>query len=310
MSQTPQLLDKHDKKIDPTTAQADAQPAGSMDDGLAKVAIVGKEMNIVPDTPHSLDKYDEKVDPITSKTDAAPVGTDMSNGLSKAAVGAVVGAFVGIVAGALANKRTAHTINHTIKSVGNAVKGAAQDVNNMVKGVPAAGKGTSESLAKGVSDTVIGVTDQVKDGVKDAKPAINQSVESSEHQHFKLYEERLIADKKQVKTAEVSIRKHIETQTAYISVPLKKERLVVEQFTPAGAGTSAVPGEANFCEGEIARVEVYEETPNVQKLAFVREEVSIRKEVAHNTVEFEDKIRREELYLDSRDPKVTDKTKI
>ncbi len=265
---------------------------------------------MVRDTPQSLDKHDEKVEPITGKADTQPVGTDMSNGLSKAAIGAVVGAFVGIVAGALANERTAHSINRTVKSVGNAVKGAAQSVNHTVKGVVDAVKGTSEGVAKGVSDTVTGAMDQAKDGATDAKPASNQGVESSEPQNFKLYEERLIADKKQVKTAEVSIRKHIEMQTAYISVPLKKERLVIEQITPVDAGIPVVHGEANFHEEEIARVEVYEETPDVQKLAFVREEVSIRKEVAHNTVEVEDKIRWEELYLDSRDPNVIDKIKI
>jgi len=36
--------------------------------------------------------------------------------------------------------------------------------------------------------------------------------------------------KKQVKT-EVNIGKHIETQTAHISVPLQKERVVVEQLS-------------------------------------------------------------------------------
>jgi len=38
---------------------------------------------------------------------------------------------------------------------------------------------------------------------------------------------------------------------------------------------------------------VYEETPDVQKQAFVREEISVRKEVEQVTVEVEDKIRRE-----------------
>jgi len=41
--------------------------------------------------------------------------------------------------------------------------------------------------------------------------------------------------------------------------------------------------------------------PDIQKLAFVREEISIRKEVEQNTVEVEDKIRHEELDLDIQD---------
>ncbi len=310
MSQTPQLLEQHDKKINQITAQADAQPVETgMSDGLSKVAIVGEEKMVVSDTSQLLDRHDEKVDQITAQADAQPLDTDMGNGLSKAAVGAVVGAVVGILAGALASKRTVHSINRTIKGVGDAVKGAAQGVNHTVKGaVDAAVKGTKEGGTL-LHFTAKGAVDQVKDIVEDATPSINQGVIPSERQNFKLYEERLVADKKQVKTASVSIRKYVETHTAHISVPLKKERLVVEQTTPVDAETPAAPGEANFHEGEIARMEVYEETPDVQKLAFVREEVNVRKEVAHNTVEVEDKIRREELYLDSQDPKVIDKTK-
>jgi len=46
------------------------------------------------------------------------------------------------------------------------------------------------------------------------------------------------------------------------------------------------------------------------KLAFVREEISIRKEVEQNTVEVEDKIRHEELDLDIQDANVSiDETK-
>jgi len=55
---------------------------------------------------------------------------------------------------------------------------------------------------------------------------------------------------------------------------------------------------------------VYEELPDIQKLAFVREEISIRKEVEQNTVEVEDKIRHEELDLDIQDANVSiDETK-
>ena len=46
------------------------------------------------------------------------------------------------------------------------------------------------------------------------------------------------------------------------------------------------------------RVEIYEEKADIQKQPFVREEVSVRKEVDHDTFEVEDDIRREELDLD------------
>ena len=51
--------------------------------------------------------------------------------------------------------------------------------------------------------------------------------------------------------------------------------------------------------GEVARMEVYEETADIQKKAFVREEVNIRKEVIHETVDATETLRREELDVDT-----------
>lgn len=119
----------------------------------------------------------------------------------------------------------------------------------------------------------------------------------SDDRLFKLYEERLVVNKKQVKTGEVAIGKHVETHRARISVPLEKERLVIEKL-PVNAETPGIPGEADFNRRELARMEIYEETPEIQKQSFVREQVSVRKEVEQKTLEVEDNIRREELDLD------------
>lgn len=118
------------------------------------------------------------------------------------------------------------------------------------------------------------------------------------HQTFKLYEERLIANKNRVKTGEVTVGKHIETEIARVSVPIEKERVVIERVTPT-AGTAVPPSELQFQEGEVARIEVYEETPEIHKEAFVREEVRIRKVVDRETVEAEETIRREELDINT-----------
>jgi uncharacterized protein (TIGR02271 family) len=115
------------------------------------------------------------------------------------------------------------------------------------------------------------------------------------HQTLRLYQERLIANKTRVKTGEVTVGKHIETETARVSVPVEKERVVIERVTPTDAGTAVAPGEADFREGEVARVEIYEETPDIHKEAFVREEVRVKKVVDHETVDAEETIRREEL---------------
>jgi uncharacterized protein (TIGR02271 family) len=117
-----------------------------------------------------------------------------------------------------------------------------------------------------------------------------------DHQNLKLYEERLIANKTRQKTGEVAIGKHVDTETAKVAVPIEKERVVIERM-PGDAQTVAA-GDAHFQSGEVARMEVYEEIPDIRKEAFVREEVSIRKEVDRETVNAEEQLRREELDVD------------
>jgi uncharacterized protein (TIGR02271 family) len=116
-------------------------------------------------------------------------------------------------------------------------------------------------------------------------------------QTLRLYQERLIASKTRQKTGEVAVGKHIETETARVSVPVEKERIVIER-TPVTGGLPVTPGEVDFQAGEVARVEVYEEVADIQKEAFVREEVRVKKVIDRDVVTAEDQIRREELDLD------------
>jgi len=120
-----------------------------------------------------------------------------------------------------------------------------------------------------------------------------------DHQTFKLYEERLIAKKNRIKAGEVTVGKHIETETAQVSVPIQKERVVIERIIPTTTDSVLDARELQFQAGEVARIEVYEEIPDIRKETFVREEVRVRKVVDSNTVEAEETIRREELDIDS-----------
>ncbi|MCC5652324.1 DUF2382 domain-containing protein [Nostoc sp. XA013] len=120
-------------------------------------------------------------------------------------------------------------------------------------------------------------------------------VNEQDHQTLRLYEERLVAGKRRQKTGEVAIGKHVETETARVAVPIERERVVIERVTPADAGTAVSGREADFREGEVARVEIHEETPEIRKEAFLREEVRVRKVVEQDTVETQETVRREEL---------------
>jgi uncharacterized protein (TIGR02271 family) len=119
-----------------------------------------------------------------------------------------------------------------------------------------------------------------------------------DHQTLRLYEERLVANKTRQKTGEVAIGKHVETETQQVSVPVDRERVVIERVTPTDATVTGTVGTGAFQEGEVVRMEVYEETPDIRKETFVREEVQVRKEVEHDTVAAEETIRRERLDID------------
>lgn len=127
-----------------------------------------------------------------------------------------------------------------------------------------------------------------------------------DHQNLRLYEERLVANTQRQKTGEVIMGKRVETEQAHVQVPIEKERVVIERTIPTDAGRPVAPGEA-FNEGEVARVEVYEETPDIRKEVFVREEVNVRKEVERDTVQAQDEIRREELDIDDQGRAVIDR---
>ncbi|GAB4243131.1 MAG: hypothetical protein Kow0049_32610 [Stanieria sp.] len=131
----------------------------------------------------------------------------------------------------------------------------------------------------------------------DKEPAL-YNMNENDHQNLKLYEERLVANKGRFRTGSVAVGKRVETKTAEVSVPIEKERVVIERHSPTES-VPVTPGETAFQEGEVARVEVYEESADIEKQAFVREEVSIRKEVEQDTVTAHETVRREELELDA-----------
>lgn len=129
------------------------------------------------------------------------------------------------------------------------------------------------------------------------EPSLYQ-MNDQEHQKLRLYEERLIANKRRYQTGEVAIGKRVETETARVSVPVEKERVVIERRVPEDVTAAVTPGDGDFREGEVAHMRVYEQTADIQKQAFVREEVSVRKEVEMDTVDATETLRREELEVD------------
>lgn len=134
--------------------------------------------------------------------------------------------------------------------------------------------------------------------ITDVDKDIRTRTDIDDNEKIRLYEERLIVNKQRQKTGEVEIGKRVETETASVSVPVEKERIVIER-SDATAGNVVSPGTANFAGGTVAEVNVYEEKADIEKQAFVREEVSVRKEVETETVSARETIRREELEVEA-----------
>jgi uncharacterized protein (TIGR02271 family) len=161
------------------------------------------------------------------------------------------------------------------------------------------------------SPTPVDSTEVATRSTARTKPTYNRDTYRYEHEPelfdlnegddetLRLYQERLIANKHRRKMGEVAVGKHVETETARVAVPVEREHVVIERVTPENAGRTVSPREADFHEGEVARMEIHEETPEVRKEAFVREEVKVRKVIEQDTVETQDTVRREELDVNS-----------
>ncbi|MGB3202187.1 MAG: DUF2382 domain-containing protein [Nodosilinea sp.] len=137
----------------------------------------------------------------------------------------------------------------------------------------------------------------------DREPSFYGLSDQDNHGQIRLYEERLIAHRDRNKVGEVRVGKQVKTDTAEVSEPISKERVVIERHDVKGQPRASA--DHAFENEEVARMDVYEEEVSAEKQAFVREEVSVRKETEEETVRLRDQVRREELNIDTDgNPKV------
>lgn len=277
-------------------------------------------------TKHESEHPDSNPDPITGQSGAHPVGTGVGAGTAGAVgtaiggvvggpVGAVVGAVVGSVVGGLVGKNVAESVNPTVEDEYWNTNYKSRDYVKPERKYedyqPAyrtgyEGFGRHAETGKTYEEVEPELKADYERNHANTGLTWQEAQPAARDAYLRLYEERLVADKQRVKTGEVQIGKHVETETAQVSVPIEKERVVVERVKPTGAGTAVAPGTEAFNQNEVARVEVYEETPDVRKEAFVREEVKIRKEVDQQVVQAEEQLRREELDVNTEGRPVID----
>lgn len=109
-----------------------------------------------------------------------------------------------------------------------------------------------------------------------------------------LYEERLVADKYQQKTGEVTISKRVELRETETSLPLHKEKIIIEIESVGGVTRVHTP-DGTIQNGESVHMDVYGEQATLRKEPVVYQDVSIRKEKVTDVVTARETLRREEL---------------
>ena len=210
--------------------------------------------------------------------EVSAIATTLAGGAIGAATGGLVGALIGL--GILEEKAKVYS---------DSVAGGSFLV--MVTGTEAEVK-RAEAIMQRCGVEEFGIYNAP---AQTAQPASRAEVADTDN--VKLYEERLVAEKERQKAGEVSVGKTVETETARVAVPIEKERVVIERTTPTNEKVVA-PGTVDFSGKEVARMDIYEESADINKEAFVREEVKVHKEVERETVEAQETLRREELDID------------
>jgi uncharacterized protein (TIGR02271 family) len=277
------------------------------------------------DHKKKMDEPDANLDPLTGEPGAHPVGTGLGAGAAGSIgaviggvvggpVGAVVGATIGAVSGGLLGKSAAEAVDPTVEDAywrdNHSSRPYIDSKASYDAYAPAYKTGVDAfSRHAETEKTFEEIEPELKSEYEKTHGATDLGWDKARHAaqdaYLKLYEERLVAGKHKEKTGEVTVGKRIETDTETVSVPVEKERVVVERSAPKGQ-TIVTPDEAVFQDGEVARVEVYEETPDIHKEAFVREEVRVRKEIDREVVNAEEQIRREELDVNTEGRPVVD----
>lgn len=134
------------------------------------------------------------------------------------------------------------------------------------------------------------------------------TMNDANHRRLCLYEEQLVTNKHRVKTGEVTVIKRIETEQTETSVPVKKEKVIIEIESAVGTTEIHTPADS-FQNGEITQIDLHEEQATICKEPVVRQEVNIRKEIDQDTVMVSEELRREELDVQKEgSPEVVDQT--
>jgi len=260
-----------------------------------------KKVDLPPKGPRN-------ADPLTDAPGAHPIETGIGAGLGGAAaglaVGAVIGATVGgAVAGGLAGKGVGEWIDPTTEDTwfreyfGTRKERATHETHENYRdayryGLTGAHTNEGRRFEEAEPDLRAGwdkargtstlTWDQARDAVRHA---FGRTVQ--------LREERLRISKTPVETGEVKVRKEVHTDRKTVTVPVKREEVVIERRPAVGRASGDV-------KAEEIHIPVREEKVDVAKETVAREEVRIGKRKVRDTKEVSDDVRREDLVVEPK----------
>jgi len=137
-----------------------------------------------------------------------------------------------------------------------------------------------------------------------AAPATPQrsNMTTGAEQKVQLREEELQVHKRPVQTGEVTVSKEVVTEHKTIDVPVQREEVVIERRPASGKASNQEIG-----AGEQIRIPVNEEEVDVEKVAAVKEEVSVGKRKVQGTETVSGNVRKEQMKVEEKgNPKVQD----
>lgn len=128
-----------------------------------------------------------------------------------------------------------------------------------------------------------------------------QLYSTPENDHLiRLYEERIVAEKQRENIGEVTISKQVETESQAVSIPVMREKVIVE-INPSAVETTTQTGTSDFQETEVSHVTLQGDVATAHKEVGLRKTASIRKEVDQSDETFQGQVRREVLDVDASD---------
>jgi uncharacterized protein (TIGR02271 family) len=279
---------------------------------------------------------DSNPDPITGAPGAHPVGVGIGaagGGATGAAIGTAVagpigtavGAVIGAVAGGLAGKGAAEAVDPTGEDAywrehhtkqpfvkkDHSYDDYAPAYRTGYEGFGKYGSRfedaepklrehyeTMHSTSTGVGSPASSTAAKAKLGWEEAKHAAKAAwhrVETGDAVRVPITEEQVKVGKREVEEGAVRLRKVVHTETVNQPVELKREEVVVERVA---AGTPGAVPENAFQEGTI-EVPLKREEAVVEKTAHVTGEVRLKKNVAHDTQNVHETVRKEEVRVEN-----------